>query len=326
MNNKFFSLFDGIGCFPLAYCRANNIDHETFDYHSSEIMDFLTTVLDNNFKNHIQLGDAEGIDPSSMDVDVITMGTPCTGFSIGSSGHGERTGLKHAESRLFETGIDVINKLRPKYFIWENVYGVFSTNKGNEYKEILNHFKSIGYDVTWSTLDSKYFGVPQRRRRVYVIGSRDGLNLNENIFDFKSRSTDTCKGLVKEYQQNLKWDFSKGDKVEDYFSYFTRQRSDEFSEIGLASTIMKRDYKDFTDLVVKDGIVRRVEPRERLALQGMPLNWFDNTEKFSKLHQYKANGMTLPVVEYVFEHLNTISAPTFGSTNDDFSKQMVTQY
>ena len=81
-NIKLLSLFDGIGCFPLALANLLNIKPEDFSYTSSEIEPYLIDIINKNFPKVKQLGDIEKVDYNSLNADIITMGTPCTGFSV----------------------------------------------------------------------------------------------------------------------------------------------------------------------------------------------------------------------------------------------------
>jgi len=94
------------------------------------------------------------------------------------------------------------------------------------------------------------------------------------------------------------WNFAQRDGVWHSFAYYTRQRSDQFSCIGLSGTLAKRDYKSFTDLVVDKNGIRRVAPEERLLLQGFPSDFFDECDLSDK-EKFMLNGMTVPVVEWI---------------------------
>jgi DNA (cytosine-5)-methyltransferase 1 len=299
---KLTSLFDGIACFPIAYANVVGIKHSELKYDSSEVMPFLLDVIHQNFPKANQLHDITKINLSGITSNILTMGTPCTGFSIS----GERQGLENIESKLFRNGVQAINKLKPEYFIWENVFGVFSANEGKEFRSILDEFKSTGYDIVWTTLDAQYFGVPQRRRRVYMIGVRDGIPANHNIFSFKERSHPDLKLKAKAVIDSRTHDFNpKSTDPAKHYAIFNRQRSDYFKEVGVSSTLTKRDYKSYVDIVIKDGSIRRIVPKERLRLQGIPDNWFDGTyDKYkTDKERFMANGMAVPVVEYVFENI-----------------------
>lgn len=320
---KLISLFDGIGGFPLAWAKMLGIPHNTLNYTSSEIEPFLMDILKTQFPLSTQLGDIEKIDVSTLSGDVVTMGTPCTGFSI--SGKGD--GLENIESRLFKDGVEAIKVIQPEYFVWENVFGVYSANKRREFREILHYFKETGYDLAWTLLDSKYFGIPQRRRRVYMIGVKSGIPKNNNIFDFKARQQPEMKTKLKNIDDafDAQFDFNPNSvDPQDHYAFFNRQRSDSFKEVGVSNTIAKRDYKSATDVVIKNGSVRRVVPKERLRLQGIPDTFFD--ESYAKYKtdkpRYQANGMTVPVVDYVFKQVEKLNDRDL-IIEDDFAKDVL---
>lgn len=324
---KLMSLFDGIGCFPLAWANVNKINHKKLKFDSSEIEPFLTEVLSANFPSSNQMFDITKIDKEELKkikADIITMGTPCTGFSIS----GKRDGLRNEQSSLFVNGVEIIETIKPKYFIWENVFGVFSANNKKEFREILDQFKLIGYDVAWSLLDSKFFDLPQRRRRVYLIGVRDGIKKENNIFDLKKRQSLELKKQEKNADDFFISDYNPNSiKPEDHYAFYNRQRSDSFKSIGISSTLAKRDYKSFTDIVIQNNDVRRITPKERLRLQGIPEYWFDDsyTKHKSDIERFRANGMATPVVEYVYEELLRIDngdAYNIEEGDTDYNKEI----
>jgi len=328
---KLISAFDGIGCFPKAYANVLGLPHEELSYESYEIADYLIEILEKNLPNANQNGNILNVyQHDDSEVAVMTMGTPCPGYSIAGKGEGRN----HEETAMFDAGLTALDINKPKYFIWENVFGVVGANKGQEFRYILNEFSKRGYDLAWSLLDSKYFNLPQRRRRVYVIGARDGLPRDNNIFHWQQRIDNTFITETKKEFDHFRWDFSDD---EGYKCFYNIQRSDRYKEDGIAATIRKRDYKDFTDIVQIGDVLRKISLQERLALQGMPTDWFDGINA-SNQNLYKANGMSLPVVEYVFEELIKIengikndSAPSgeptladlFGQPTDIYAHENV---
>ena len=99
------------------------------------------------------------------------------------------------------------------------------------------------------------------------------------------------------------WNFKKEQGIRNPFTFFTRQRSDQFAETGLSGTLAKRDYKSFTDLILQFGRLRRVSPEERLLLQGFPSDWFNNCG-LTNQQKFSCNGMSVPVVKYIGELIN----------------------
>lgn len=189
---KLGSLFDGSGGFPLA-----GIQLGIEPVWASEIEPFpirVTTKRIPQMKHYGNIMDMNGakIEP----VDIITFGSPCVDLSVA----GKREGLQAERSGLFFEAIRVIKEMKeatngvyPKYIVWENVCGAFSSNKGEDFRAVLESICQIadetvsipkpdkwtsagsivgdGYSVAWRVLNAEHFGVPQRRRRIFLVAS-----------------------------------------------------------------------------------------------------------------------------------------------------------
>ena len=212
------SLFDGSGGFPLAaiFCGIKPI-------WSSEVEPFPIRVTQKNLPQVKHLGDIKDIDGSEIEpVDIISFGSPCQDLSIA----GKRAGLEGEKSNLFYEAIRVIKEMRcktngkyPRYLLWENVPGAFSSNKGEDFRCVLEEITRIkdstvklsrpskwqsageilgeNFSLAWRVLDAKYFGVPQRRRRIFLVADLDGGSSREILFEQKSLSGDTSEGCEK---------------------------------------------------------------------------------------------------------------------------------
>lgn len=206
------SLFDGAGTIPLAaeMCGITPI-------WSSEIEKFPLEVTKKRFPNMKQLGDITKINGREIEpVDIIAGGSPCQSLSLA----GKREGLKGV-SGLFMEQIRVIKEMRdetskranefvrPRYAVWENVPGAFSSNKGEDFRIVLEEFCKIkdpdahiprpaqgggkwntcgaivgdGYSVAWRVLDARFWGVPQRRRRIWLVADFGGERAAEVLFE-----------------------------------------------------------------------------------------------------------------------------------------------
>jgi len=113
-------------------------------------------------------GDAEKIRWDEIpDFDMLVGGTPCQDLSIS----GKRAGLTGSRSRLFFEFVRALTEKHPQYFVWENVKGALSSNGGWDFARVLLEFSEAGYSVWWQVLDAAWYGVPQHRERVFVVGS-----------------------------------------------------------------------------------------------------------------------------------------------------------
>ncbi len=181
------SLFDGIGGFPLV-AKRNGIK----PIWASEIEKLCRLITEKRFPNMLQLGDITDLDGSKLDpVDIIAMGSPCQDLSIA----GKQVGLKGERSGLFFEAIRIAKEMRestngesPRFIVWENVEGALNSNRGYDFRVVLEEIaktaipmpnsgrwgaagmvRSDKCEVAWRVLNAQYFGVPQRRKRIFLI-------------------------------------------------------------------------------------------------------------------------------------------------------------
>ena len=200
------SLFDGIGGWLLAARHAG-----VTPLWSSEIEPFPCSVTAHHFRDVTQMGDITKIDGAAIPpADIICAGSPCQDLSIA----GRREGLDGARSGLFRRAVDIVRQMRmstrggqPRFFVWENVPGAFSSNKGADFRAVLQEigqaeipmppngkWANAGMaelpecQIAWRVLDAQYWGVPQRRRRIFLIAdfAADGRRAAEILFEPES--------------------------------------------------------------------------------------------------------------------------------------------
>lgn len=207
---KLMSLFDGSGGFPLAasLCGIEPV-------YAAEVEPYPIAVTKNRFPKMKHLGDVSKVKGGEIEpVDIITFGSPCQDMSIA----GKRAGLKHADmgddettrSGLFLEAIRIIKEMReatngvyPRYAIWENVPGAFNSNRGEDFRTVLEEFIRVkekdavmpdvpkagwpyadcysgnGWSLAYRVFDAQYWGVPQRRRRIYLVADFRGQRAGE---------------------------------------------------------------------------------------------------------------------------------------------------
>ncbi len=205
------SLFDGSGGFPLAglLCGITPV-------WASEIEPFPIRVTTKRLPFMKHYGDISQMDGGRIEpVDIITFGSPCTDMSIA----GKRSGLDGRQSVLFYQAIRIIKEMRcatngeyPRYICWENVPGAFSSNKGEDFKAVLEAVIGIiepdtpvpmpekniwpyadlymgdGWSVAYRTLDAQYWGVPQRRKRIFLVADFAGGSAGQILFESEGLS------------------------------------------------------------------------------------------------------------------------------------------
>jgi len=133
----------------------------------SEINGRAISVYNKRFKEHKNYGDAKTIDPTTLpDFEMLVGGFPCQAFSLA----GKRGGLNDTRGTLFFDIARVAEHKRPRYLVLENVKGLLSHDNGKTLQTILEVFTKIGYQLQWCLLNSRDFGVPQNRERIYIVG------------------------------------------------------------------------------------------------------------------------------------------------------------
>ncbi len=164
---KYLSLFSGIGGFELGMPK----DWECIGF--SEIDKYAIQIYQNHFLQHKNYGNITTIDTALLpDFDLICGGFPCQPFSIA----GKRKGFNEARGNLFFEIARIAKAKKPRTILLENVKGLLNHDSGKTFGTILCILDELGYDLQWQVLNSKNFGVPQNRERVFIIGHLRGTN------------------------------------------------------------------------------------------------------------------------------------------------------
>ncbi len=134
----------------------------------SEIEKFPSAVLQHHYPDVPNYGDMTQFKewPDDRSIDLLVGGTPCQSFSVA----GLRKGLDDPRGNLMLTFLAIAERYRPRWLVWENVPGVLSSNRGKDFGTLLGAMGEIGYGFAYRICDAQYWGVPQRRRRVFVVG------------------------------------------------------------------------------------------------------------------------------------------------------------
>jgi len=160
---KYLSVCSGIEAATVAW---HPLGWQAVGY--SEIEKFPSQVLAHHYPNVPNFGDMTKFKEWNLEsnVDVFVGGTPCQSFSVA----GLRKGLDDPRGNLMLTYLAIADKYRPRWLVWENVPGVLSSNGGKDFGTFLGGLGELGYGFAYRVLDAQYFGVAQRRRRVFVVG------------------------------------------------------------------------------------------------------------------------------------------------------------
>ena len=210
------SLFDGSGGFPLGGLISG-----ITPLWASEIEPFPIRVTTKRLPQVEHYGDVSALDGAELPpVDIITFGSPCQDMSIA----GKREGLGGSRSNLFYQAVRIVKEMRcktdgryPRFVVWENVPGAFSSNKGKDFKAVLEEICKVkdpcvyvpgsakwqnageilgdGYSVAWRVFDAQFWGVPQRRKRIYLVADFAGGCAGKILFESESVSGYTPQGF-----------------------------------------------------------------------------------------------------------------------------------
>ena len=197
----------------------------------SEIEKFPSAVLAHHYPEVPNLGDMTQFQEWPNDpIDLLVGGTPCQSFSVA----GLRKGLDDPRGNLMLTYLAIAERNKPRWLVWENVPGVLSSNRGRDFGTFLAALGKIGYGFAYRVLDAQYFGVAQRRRRVFVVGYLgDWRRAAAVLFERESMSGHPAPS--RETGKNS--------------SSFTSSSFGDYASDSSASSLKARDYKDATDLV-----------------------------------------------------------------------------
>jgi DNA (cytosine-5)-methyltransferase 1 len=263
------------------------------------------------------------------DHDLLVGGFPCQAFSIA----GKRRGFAETRGTLFFEIARILKAKQTKWFILENVKGLLSHNNGNTFKTIISTLTELGYDLEWQVLNSKNFGVPQNRERVFIIGHLRGtpgtkifpIGEDDKLSDGENETKQ--RWSQAEISHALKGSNMKADNafiVHNIYGGFGEQTNREFHDIsptirtpkggGHIPTVvnivnslkekgLEPTEKGWESLDrLEKAKIRRLTPIECERLQGFPDNW---TEGISDTQRYKClgNAVTTNVITYLGEKL-----------------------
>lgn len=183
---RFIDLFAGIGGIRCGFeMAAKELGFETECVFTSEIKPYALKVLAQNHPGEDIHGDITAIPATAIpDFDILLGGFPCQAFSSA----GKRMGFADTRGTLFFDVERILKEKRPLGFLLENVEGLLTHDKGNTLKTILAHLNALGYKVNYRVLNSANFGVPQERKRIYIVGTRSKIVPLAHLETFQKRT------------------------------------------------------------------------------------------------------------------------------------------
>lgn len=297
------SFFSGIGGLELGLERAGF--KVVFQ---CEIKPFCREILQRHWPDVPLHDDIRTIDPDAIPAaDVWAAGFPCQDLSLARMG--PRNGLRGQQSGLFHEFAELVRERMPRAIILENVHGLLSSHGGRDFAVVLKALDELGYGVAWRVLNSKDFGVPQQRRRVYIVAvHRDARSAGEVLFEpecgrWNSSAHRQDGPKPPSLFQTIIGDPVNGPLVKTIAHCIYAESARH------TGTDWSRNYVWYPD-----GRVRRFVPKEVEAVQGFPIGWtlpaesaLKQVDRTDSLRYHAiGNAVTPPVAQWVGQRLMSV--------------------
>jgi DNA (cytosine-5)-methyltransferase 1 len=316
---RFINLFAGIGGIRLGFEQAFKKNSETVFV--SEWDEYAQKTYKSNFENPKEIfGDITKIDEKEIpSFDICLAGFPCQAFSMAGQRKGFDDNYKGiCRGTLFLDVARICEEHKPKVIFCENVKGLTIHDKGRTFKIIKSTFENLGYNVFSKILNSRDFGVPQNRERIYIVCFRKDLEIEEFNFPKSTDSTKTIRDILEEnpvsakyylsttYIETLKRHKARHEALGHGFGYEIRDLDSVAGAIvcgGMGrerNLIVDKRQKNLTPVthikgkVNTDGI-RKMTPREWARLQGFP-DTFKLVLADTHLYKQFGNSVSVPVI------------------------------
>ncbi len=291
------SLFAGVGGFDIAAERAG-IDV----LWQSENNVKASAVLDVRFPHIPNYGDIRAVKigrrkEAAPQVDILAGGFPCQSYSI----TGNRGGLVEDRGALWWEFHRLISEGQPAWVVGENVPGLFSSSRGRDFTTIIKSLVQLGYGVVWRVLNAEWWRVPQRRRRMFLIGYLGDKPRPEILALSESLCGDTLPS--RETRQNFARTFEPG--TPQVVAFSENQRG-EVVETDIAHSLTSGGGKPGQGYpAVRIGTtVRKLTPLECERLMGFPDNWTDiKGNSDSQRYRQLGNAVVVPVIEWIMNRI-----------------------
>lgn len=301
------SLFSGIGGFEKAL-HDLEVDYHLVNYSEIDIFASKSYSIIHNVDEKLNLGDISKIDEKQLpkDIDLIFYGFPCTNISRAGKKNGffNEDGSKTKSGLVFDA-LRIINEVKPKVAMLENVMSLLGDKFKSQFEELLYQLELSGYNNFYNILDSRCFKIPQKRERVFVVSIRNDITLNNfNFPQGEPLEIDLDEFLDFELEVDDKY-YLTDEQIYSINNSKFSQRRGVLQEKYYCDTLLARDYKDPKCIRVGNKI-RRLTPNEYLKLMGFENINFDklnNAISDSQLYKQCGNSVSVPVVKAILQSL-----------------------
>lgn len=314
---KILELFAGIGACSKALENLG-IDLEIVD--AVEIDKYAIKSFNAIHGTSFETQDICKWDKDLKNIDLITHGSPCQDFSIAGKQAGGDIASGTRSSLMYET-LRIVEKIKPKYVLWENVKNMLSKKHKHNFDNYINIMSELGYNSYYQVLNAKDFGIPQNRERVYTISIRKDIDKGNFEFPPKEELKITLKDIlednvmikyyikrilnVRKTRNYIQWDNSgKGYNSQQARAYFQNKLCPT-----IATTPDKQQVclQDDMDVIRKNSLnIRKLTPKECWKLMGFSDEDFEKAQKVNsntQLYKQAGNSIVVNVLEKIFKNL-----------------------
>lgn len=292
-------------------CLADQSNARPLCVGYSEIDEYASKVYERNFNGHTNYGDATKINASELpDFDLLVGGFPCQAFSVA----GKRAGFNDTRGTLFFDIARILKEKRPRHLVLENVKGLLSHDQGRTFTTIIGVLTDLGYSVEWQVLNSKNFGVPQNRERIFIVGHLGG-ECRRKVFPITEANGKDIIQLNQPKHSNDRLysdggasptlNTMQGGNRQPFVSLRVQGDVDKRKVYtsDISATLAANLTSDNTARATDGASIRRLTPVECERLQGFPDDW---TAGESDTQRYKmcGNAVTTNVVQAVMEAMS----------------------
>lgn len=312
---KFLDVFSGIGGFRMGLEQAGHecIGHIEVNEYARQAYEAIYDIKDDEFdgKDVTEIDDFTALRGG---YDILVGGFPCQSFSIA----GHRRGFDDTRGTMFFHLARILEQTKPPLCLFENVKGLLSHDKGRTFETILKTMDELGYDVEWQVLNSKDFGVPQKRERAYIVGHFRGRRTRKVFFNSGARSEANDIECAATVPTKYRWTGG-----ETYVAHVepeviqigklkngkrnNPQQYRVFDDDGLSPTLSTAQGGGTQPHIETEGGKRRLTPREFWRLQGFPDWAFDRAKATGlsdrQLYKQAGNAVTVNVVKWIGERM-----------------------
>lgn len=318
---KSIDLFAGIGGIRLGFAQAFGDDIKTVFI--SEWNEKAVETYKANFNDSVDVvGDITKVDENDIpEHDILLAGFPCQAFSLA----GHKKGFEDARGTLFFDVARIIKRHKPKVVFCENVKNLVNHDRGRTFQVIKNILEELGYKVFYQVLNSKNFGVPQNRERIYIVAFRKDIAPERFAFPEKTDDTKIVKDILEEsevsskyylsnaYLESLKRHKERHALKGNGFGYEIRDIDSIAGAIVCGGMGRERnlivdkrltDFKPVTHIKgeINREYIRKMTPREWARLQGFPDD-FKLVVADTHLYKQFGNSVTVPVIRAIAERI-----------------------